>query len=150
MIIISTTTIISSIVVFLLVMLPLVSVLLFVQEKLSPSGKITIKINGEKEIEVDGGISNKTSRLCIDKGADVLVAGSYIYDSPESDYKKLIKSLRYMDWKKLNTSFNLWLNLVILYMYRKHLWDILKNIEAEEKEALNTEEIKNVKKRNNF
>ena len=35
-------------------------------------------------------------------------------------------------------------------MYRKHLWDILKNIEAEEKEALNTEEIKNVKKRNNF
>ena len=55
MITISTTTIISSIVVFLLVMLPLVSVLLFVQEKLSPSGKITIKINGEKEIEVDGG-----------------------------------------------------------------------------------------------
>ena len=55
MIIISTTTIISSIVVFLLVMLPLVSVLLFVKAKLSPSGKITIKINGEKEIIVDGG-----------------------------------------------------------------------------------------------
>jgi len=55
MIIISTTTIISSIVVFLLVMLPLVSILLFVKAKLSPAGKITIKINGEKEIEVDGG-----------------------------------------------------------------------------------------------
>ena len=55
MIIISTTTIISSIVVFLLVMLPLVSILLFVKAKLAPSGKITIKINGEKEIEVDGG-----------------------------------------------------------------------------------------------
>ena len=56
MIIISTTTIISSsIVVFLLVMLPLVSVLLFVKAKLAPSGKITIKINGEKELEVDGG-----------------------------------------------------------------------------------------------
>ena len=55
MIIISTTTIISSIVVFLLVMLPLVSVLLFVKPKLAPLGKITIKINGEKEIEVDGG-----------------------------------------------------------------------------------------------
>jgi len=53
--IISTTTIISSIVVFLLVMLPLVSILLFVKAKLAPSGKITIKINGEKEIEVDGG-----------------------------------------------------------------------------------------------
>ncbi|MEC7863614.1 MAG: NADH:ubiquinone reductase (Na(+)-transporting) subunit F [Bacteroidota bacterium] len=48
-------TIISSIVVFLLVMLPLVSILLFVKAKLSPSGKITIKINGEKELSVDGG-----------------------------------------------------------------------------------------------
>ena len=35
-------------------------------------------------------------------------------------------------------------------MYRKHKWDILENTGAEEKEALNTEEIKNVKKRNNF
>ena len=35
-------------------------------------------------------------------------------------------------------------------MYRKHIWGILKNTEAEEKEALNTEEIKSVKKRNNF
>jgi len=55
MIIISTITIASSIIVFLLVLLTLVGVLLFVQAKLSPSGKITIKINGEKEIEVDGG-----------------------------------------------------------------------------------------------
>ena len=46
------------------------------------------------EIEIDGGINNKTSKLCIDKGADVLVAGSYIYNAPESDYKKLINSLR--------------------------------------------------------
>ena len=52
---ISTTTIISSIVVFLLVMLPLVSVLLFVKSKLAPSGKIIIKINDKKEIAVDGG-----------------------------------------------------------------------------------------------
>ena len=29
-------------------------------------------------------------------------------------------------------------------MYRRHIWVILKNTEAEEKEALNTEEIKNV------
>ena len=32
----------------------------------------------------------------------------------------------------------------------KLLWDIQKNIEVEEKEDLNTEEIKNVKKRNNY
>ena len=55
MILLSTTTILSSIVVFLLVILTLVGLLLFVKTKLSPSGKITIKINGEKEIIVDGG-----------------------------------------------------------------------------------------------
>ena len=55
MILLSVTTIVSSIVVFLLVIFTLVGVLLFVKAKLSPSGKITIKINGEKEIVVDGG-----------------------------------------------------------------------------------------------
>ena len=51
----TTVTILSSIVVFLLVMFVLLSVLLFVKAKLSPSGKIIIKINNEKEIIVDGG-----------------------------------------------------------------------------------------------
>ena len=51
----STLTITSSIVVFLLLILPLVTLLLFVKTKLSPSGKIKIMINGEKEIVVDGG-----------------------------------------------------------------------------------------------
>ena len=55
MILLSTTTILSSIIVFLLVILTLVGLLLFVKTKLSPSGKITIRINGEKEIVVDGG-----------------------------------------------------------------------------------------------
>ena len=62
--------------------------------KISKLNELRIKEGLEFEIEIDGGINNKTSRLCIDKGADVLVAGSYIYDSPESDYKKLINSLR--------------------------------------------------------
>ena len=51
----STTTIISSIAIFLLVVLTLVSILLFAKAKLIPSGKVKISINGEKEIEVDGG-----------------------------------------------------------------------------------------------
>ena len=55
MILLSTTTILSSIIVFLLVTLTLVALLLFVKTQLTPSGKITIKINGEKEIVVDGG-----------------------------------------------------------------------------------------------
>ena len=62
--------------------------------KISTLNELRAKEGLEFEIEIDGGINNKTSRLCVDKGADVLVAGSYIYNSPESDYKKLINSLR--------------------------------------------------------
>ena len=47
-------TMLSSIVVFL-VIFTLVGLLLFVKTKLSPSGKIKIMINGEKELSVDGG-----------------------------------------------------------------------------------------------
>ena len=35
-------------------------------------------------------------------------------------------------------------------MYHEYLWDIQKNIEAEEKEVRSIEKIKNVRKRNNF
>ena len=55
MILLNTITILSSIVVFLLVIFTLVGLLLFVKAKLAPSGKITIKINGEKELIVNGG-----------------------------------------------------------------------------------------------
>jgi Na+-transporting NADH:ubiquinone oxidoreductase subunit F len=47
--------IIIAIAVFLVVVLLLTSVLLFAKAKLMPSGKIKITINGEKELEVDGG-----------------------------------------------------------------------------------------------
>ena len=62
--------------------------------KISTLNELRAKEGLEFEIEIDGGINYKTSKLCVDKGADVLVAGSYIYNSPESDYKKLINSLR--------------------------------------------------------
>ena len=55
MIILSTTTIVSSIAIFLLVIFALVGILLFAKAQLMPSGKVKITINGEKEIEVDGG-----------------------------------------------------------------------------------------------
>lgn len=41
--------------VFLVVILLLVALLLFAKAKLAPSGKVKIVINGEKELEVDGG-----------------------------------------------------------------------------------------------
>ena len=44
-----------TIIVFTAVILLLVSLLLFVKAKLSPAGKIKITINGEHELEVDGG-----------------------------------------------------------------------------------------------
>jgi Na+-transporting NADH:ubiquinone oxidoreductase subunit F len=50
-----TTTILLSIGFFLLVILLLVSLLLFAKAKLSPSGAITITINNEKSLEVEGG-----------------------------------------------------------------------------------------------
>ena len=44
------------------------------------------------EIEVDGGINKETSKLCVDAGVDVLVAGTYIYNN--KDRKKLIKEMQ--------------------------------------------------------
>ncbi|HIC41673.1 MAG TPA: ribulose-phosphate 3-epimerase, partial [Pelagibacterales bacterium] len=46
------------------------------------------------EIEIDGGINEQTSKQCIANGADVLVAGSYIYEGDESEYENLINSIR--------------------------------------------------------
>ena len=53
----ATSTIISSIAVFLGVVLLLVALLLFVRNKLMPKGKVKITINGEKELEVQPGNS---------------------------------------------------------------------------------------------
>lgn len=46
------------------------------------------------EIEIDGGINLDTKSICIENGADVLVAGSYIYGKPENKYEELITSLK--------------------------------------------------------
>lgn len=46
-------------------------------------------------IEVDGGINDKTAKVCIDAGADILVSGSYIFaaEHPQQVLKGL-KSIR--------------------------------------------------------
>jgi ribulose-phosphate 3-epimerase len=44
------------------------------------------------EIEIDGGVNPETAKLCIDAGANVLVAGSAIYN--QEDYAKAISSIR--------------------------------------------------------
>lgn len=44
------------------------------------------------EIEVDGGVNEETARKCVEAGANVLVAGSAIYN--ESDRKQAIEKIR--------------------------------------------------------
>ena len=54
-------TILATVAAFLVVTLLLVSLLLFVKQKLSPSGPVKIMINGEREIEVSSGDSLLTT-----------------------------------------------------------------------------------------
>ncbi|MDC0058087.1 ribulose-phosphate 3-epimerase [Pelagibacteraceae bacterium] len=46
------------------------------------------------DIEVDGGINLETGKICREKNANILVAGSYIFSSGKENYKKMINSLR--------------------------------------------------------
>ena len=50
--------------------------------------------NYNYEIEIDGGINDTTYKPCIDNGADILVAGSYIFNSSNHNYKNLINSIK--------------------------------------------------------
>ncbi|MBI0578448.1 ribulose-phosphate 3-epimerase [Neobacillus cucumis] len=44
------------------------------------------------EIEIDGGVNPETAKLCIEAGANVLVAGSAVYN--EDDYARAISTIR--------------------------------------------------------
>lgn len=44
------------------------------------------------EIEIDGGVNGKTAKSCIDAGANVLVAGSAVFSTP--DYARNMDALR--------------------------------------------------------
>jgi ribulose-phosphate 3-epimerase len=46
----------------------------------------------ELEIEIDGGVNPETAKLCIEAGANVLVAGSAVYN--EDDYARAISTIR--------------------------------------------------------
>jgi len=42
------------------------------------------RVKPECDLEVDGGIDPETARLCVEAGANVLVAGSAVFGSSES------------------------------------------------------------------
>jgi len=67
----------------------------FIREALDKIKAARAAINTRKLdclIEVDGGINDKTGAECLQAGADVLVAGSYIFN--KDNRKQAIKSLR--------------------------------------------------------
>ena len=65
-------------------------------QKISELKEIRKNINANYEIEIDGGINYQTSKICIDRGADILVAGSYVYGAPKEEYKDKINSIRHL------------------------------------------------------
>ena len=70
---------------------------IFINDQISKISFLSNYKNENKlnfEIEVDGGINEKTGRICRENGADVLVAGSYIYNSNSTKYKNIIENLR--------------------------------------------------------
>ena len=69
----------------------------FMSSQLEKIKNIKKMINNKERnilIEVDGGINLETSKLCIEAGANVLVAGNAIFSQDASNYSKLVKSLR--------------------------------------------------------
>ena len=62
--------------------------------KIDKLKKLKTNLNMNYEIEIDGGINNNTYKECLKRGADVLVAGSYIFGQPSIKYKELINSIR--------------------------------------------------------
>ncbi|MGM0462066.1 MAG: ribulose-phosphate 3-epimerase [Fibrobacterota bacterium] len=62
-------------------------------DKIRRLKKIIEKHSPSTRIEVDGGINSKTGKLCVEAGADMLVAGSYIFS--QETYAGAIESLRF-------------------------------------------------------
>jgi len=61
-------------------------------EKLRQARAWKMSQGGKLQIEVDGGINAETARMCVENGADVLVAGTSIFRAP--DYRSAIHQLR--------------------------------------------------------
>lgn len=65
----------------------------FIHSQLNKINNISKRIKGKPiELSIDGGIDAKTAKLCIENGANILVAGSFIFNN--TDYKSAINSLK--------------------------------------------------------
>ena len=61
-------------------------------DKVKKLNVFTYENGYDVDIEVDGGVNDKTAKMVIDAGANILVAGSYIIKS--NDYKEAIKKIK--------------------------------------------------------
>jgi len=61
-------------------------------DKIKELRELAEKKNPKLLIEVDGGVNDKNAKILKEAGADILVAGSYIFK--HKDYKEAIKGLR--------------------------------------------------------
>ena len=60
--------------------------------KISEARELINKNNLKCHIQVDGGVSSKTAKKCIEAGADVLVAGTAVFS--KTDREKAIEELK--------------------------------------------------------
>ena len=70
----------------------------FMNKQLRKISKLRSKVSNlglDIDIEVDGGINEETSKLCIEAGANVLVAGNAIFSKNKRQYSKIISLLRH-------------------------------------------------------
>ena len=63
-----------------------------VLEKVEYTREMANRLDLPLEIQVDGGIDDKTAPLCVKAGAQLLVAGTYLYQAP--NMKEAIQKLR--------------------------------------------------------
>ena len=61
-------------------------------DKIKELRELASKKNPNLLIEIDGGVNDKNAKLLKEAGADILVAGSYVFK--HSDYKEAIRKLR--------------------------------------------------------
>lgn len=52
-------------------------------DKVSELKELILRKNSQAEIEVDGGMNLETGKALVERGADVLVAGNYVFKSPD-------------------------------------------------------------------
>lgn len=52
-------------------------------DKVSELKELILRKNSQAEIEVDGGVNLETGKALVERGTDVLVAGNYVFKSPD-------------------------------------------------------------------